>query len=48
MDRRIELLEELGYYVAYDIQDIEKELSELKKFGYNCYFNSDKDRIELL
>ena len=45
MEHRLELLEELGKYSALEIDNIEQELKELEKLGYNCYFDSDKDYI---
>ena len=47
MEKRIELLEEMGKYYAADIENIEKELEELKKLGYDCYFDSNSDYIIL-
>lgn len=45
MEHRLELLEELGKYSALEINDIEQELKELEKLGYDYYFDSDKDYI---
>lgn len=45
MEKRFELLEELGKYYAARIENIEKELEELEKFGYDCYFDSNSDYI---
>lgn len=47
MERRIELLEELGSYSAIGIKSITKELEELKKQGYICYYDNNKDEIVL-
>ena len=44
-ERAIEMLEEMGHYVACDVEDIKKELENLEKLGYNCYFDSNKDVI---
>lgn len=44
-ERALEMLEEMGYYMAFDIDDIKNELDNLEKLGYNCYFDSGKDKI---
>ena len=45
MKKRIEFLEEMGEYYVADIENIEKELKELEKLGYNCYFDSNTDYV---
>lgn len=45
MDRRIELLAELGKYSAINIDDIDSELNYLQKLGYNCYYDHNSDQI---
>lgn len=47
MERRIEMLEELGSYSAVGIESISKELEELKSQGYICYYDNNKDEIVL-
>lgn len=45
MEKRIEFLEEMGKYYVAGIDNIEQELKELEKLGYDCYFDSNKDYI---
>lgn len=47
MERRIEMLEELGSYSAVGIKSITKELEELEAQGYICYYDNNKDEIVL-
>lgn len=43
----IEMLEEMRYYNACNINDIKSELDNLQILGYNCYFDSNMDQIVL-
>lgn len=43
----VEMLEEMEYYNACNIDDIKAELDNLKTLGYDCYFDSNTDRIVL-
>lgn len=44
-EKAIEMLEEMGRYYAGDVEDIKKELEELERLGFNCYFDSNNDYI---
>lgn len=43
----IEMLEEMGYYNTCNLDNISLELKNLQTLGYNCYFDSNTDRIVL-
>lgn len=44
MDKRIEMLEEMGHYIMGD-GDVLQELKEMEKEGYNCYYDNNTDKI---
>lgn len=44
-EKAVEMLEEMGRYYAGDVEDIKKELEELEKLGFDCYFDSNSDYI---
>lgn len=44
MDRRIEMLQEMGHYIMGD-GDVLEELREMEKAGYECYYDGVTDRI---
>lgn len=46
-NRKIEFLEELGYYDVSDIKNIKKEMESLELLGYICDYDPAKDRIIL-
>ena len=46
--RTIEILTELGEIDTTFIENIKKEINILEKLGYECYFDINKDKIQLL
>lgn len=44
-EKAVEMLEEMGKYYGANIEDVAKELKELEKLGFNCYYDSNTDYI---